>query len=279
MGALILAIAASMCWGVGDYVGGSQTKLLPGILVVFLSQAVGLALVGAIVIAGGKNMAGSDLLAAAVAGVATGLGVTAFYKALAIGAMSVVAPISATGVIVPVGVGVADGDQLAGLQVVGIVFAIVGIGLASWSRDDDPGQRRSERVTIALAVLGALLIGISLAAFDRAATSGSFEAVFWARTASVSILGLICVVIRPDTEAVSRQIPALFSIGVLDVCGTLLYTTATGSGLLSVVAVAASLYPVSTIVLARVLLRERLPLVQGAGVVAALAGVVAIAAG
>jgi len=275
----MLGFAASVCWGVGDYVGGSQTKLLPGLLVVLISQAVGLVLVAAIVIPGGVGVAGPDFLAAAVAGIASGLGVTAFYKALAIGTMSVVAPISATGVMLPVAVGIVDGDQLAGLQAAGIAMAILGVGLASGVSDEDPGRRRAEKQSIALAILGALLIGTSLAAFDRAATSGPLEAVLWARVASVSILGIVCLAARPDGAGTTRQAPALLAIGLLDVSGTILYTTATGHGLLSVVAVAASLYPVSTIVLARVLLRERVPLVQAAGILAALAGVAAIAAG
>jgi drug/metabolite transporter (DMT)-like permease len=279
LGALILGFAASVCWGVGDYVGGTRTKLLPGVLVVLVSQAVGLVLVAAIVLPGGVDVAGPDLVAAAVAGVATGLGVTALYKALAIGAMSIVAPISATGVIVPVTVGLLDGDRLAGLQAAGVVLAIVGVCLASTAVDDDPARRRAERLSIALAIGGALLIGISLTAFDRAAGSGALEAVMWARVAAVSVLGALCAAVLPHAARIGGQLPGLIAIGLLDVCGTVLYTTATGHGYLSLVAVAASLYPVSTIALARVRLRERLPPLQAAGVLAALVGVTAIAAG
>jgi drug/metabolite transporter (DMT)-like permease len=277
----MLGLAASVCWGVGDYLGGSQAKVLPGALVVFLSQAVGLIVVAAVAIAGGLDLVAPDLFAAAVAGVASGLGVTAFYKALAIGPMSVVAPISATGVIVPVAVGIVDGDQLTRLQVAGIATAVVGVGVAVavGVGDEDPGRRRVERLGIVLAVVGAALIGISLAAFDRAAASGALEAVLWARVASVSILGILCLAVRPGAAGFGTQVPALLAIGLLDVFGTLLYTTATESGFLSIVAITASLYPVTTILLARSLLRERLPPVQAGAILAALAGIAAIVAG
>lgn len=279
MGALMLGLAASVCWGVGDYVGGTRTKLLPGALVVLVSQAVGLVVVAAIVVPGEAGVAGSDLLAAGVAGIATGLGTTAFYKALALGAMSVVAPISATGVIVPVAIGIFDGDRPSALQGAGMAVAIIGVGVASWVSEKNAGRRRTEQLSIVLAVIGALLIGISLAAFDRAAAAGPLEAVLWARVASVSILGVLCLAVRPDARGMGRQVPALVAIGLLDVSGTVLYTTATGHGLLSIAAVGASLYPVSTIVLASILLRERLPLVRTTAVLAALAGVAAVAAG
>jgi drug/metabolite transporter (DMT)-like permease len=279
VGALTLGLAASACWGVGDYLGGARSKLLPGALVALVSQAVGLVVVGAILVPGGAGIAAPDLLAASVAGTATGLGVATFYKALALGAMSVVAPISATGVIVPVVIGILDGDRLTALQAGGMAVAIVGVGLASSVSDKNPRRRRAQQLSIILALIGALLIGISLAAFDRAAAAGPLEAVLWARVASVSVLGILCLLARPDTGGMRGQVPALIAIGLLDVSGTVLYTTATGQGLLSIVAVAASLYPVSTIFLARLMLGERLPVIQAAGVLAALAGVAAVATG
>jgi drug/metabolite transporter (DMT)-like permease len=275
----MLGLAASVCWGVGDFVGGAQTKLLPGIVVVLASQAVGLVALAIVVLPAGAALPAADLGAAGVAGVATSLGITAFYKALSIGPMSVVAPISATGVIVPVVVGIADGDRPASLQVAGMAVAIVGVLLASQVSDEDPDRRRAQRRGIVLAVLAAGLIGISLSAFARAGESAPVTAVMWARAASVTTLGVVALLAHPDATGAGKQVPALVAIGLLDVGGTVLFTTASGRGLLSLVAVAASLYPISTILLARGLLGERLRVLQAAGVISALAGVAAVAAG
>ncbi len=172
---------------------------------VLLSQAFGLIALGTVaLLAGQLTTSPDDFAVIAIAGVSGAVGITAFYQALAIGTMSVVAPITATGAIVPVIIGLGGGDHPGGLQMLGMAIGAVGILLSTQDGEDDAARRRLSRISIGLALIAAVSIGSGLAAFDQAADSGVLGAVVWARVVSVSALLVVVACVRPQTQGSAR---------------------------------------------------------------------------
>jgi drug/metabolite transporter (DMT)-like permease len=192
----------------------------------------------------------------------------AFYRALAIGTMSIVAPISATGAVLPVVVGVATGDKVTALLGAGMALTLVGVVLAS--REEDAG--RASRQSIALALAAALGFGTFFVVYDAAADGSVLWAVLIARLVAVPFVGGL-VLARRQRLPVRRDLAVLCVAGTLDLAATGLYALANREGALSVVSVVGSLYPVATVLLAQAVLSERVRASQGAGVLLAFAGV------
>lgn len=275
-----LGLTSSLCWGVSDFIGGLSARRLPLLFVMVSSQAVGLAVViGVVAIRGTGAPALVRLLPAVGGGLAGIAALTSFYRALAIGTMSVVAPIAATGVSVPVVVGIARGDHPAASQLIGIVIAVIGVVLAS--REHGPGieDRGASRASVALALLAAAGFGCYFVGVQSSARADPMWALLASRVAGVALLLVVAAVQGGIAVARPGRLWPLALMGVLDVSATGFYAVATRHGLLSVVSVAASLYPLATVLLARVVLGERVRRVQELGIAAALAGVVLMAAG
>jgi drug/metabolite transporter (DMT)-like permease len=277
---IVLALAASACWGVADFFGGLQSRRLSALTVVLGVETAGLLLVGVAVLVTGKTVpGGADAAWALAAGLAGVLGLTAFYRALAVGTMSIVAPISSTGVALPVLVGLARGDRLSAAQAAGLACAVVGVLLAGREEGEDTGSGAAARHAVLLALAAAVGFGTYFVASAEAADGGVLWTLLLARAAAVPVLALLALATRAPLVPARGDALRLFAIGALDLTATGLYAAATTKGLLAVVAVLGALYPVSTVLLARAVLGERLSRVQGAGVAAALAGVALIAAG
>jgi drug/metabolite transporter (DMT)-like permease len=203
----------------------------------------------------------------------------AFYRALAIGTMSVVAPISATGAAVPVLVGLAEGERPGVLQVAGMAVALAGVILASREPIEE-GAAPPNRAAIGLALVAALGFGTFFVGIDRASETAEVPWVIVVqRCCSLAVLLIATLVARPALPRERSSLLVLAAVGMLDLGANGLYALATTHGLLSVVAVCGSLYPAVTVVLARFVLAERIARVQEVGVVLALAGVIAISAG
>jgi drug/metabolite transporter (DMT)-like permease len=269
-----------MCWGVADFLGGTQTRQLPLLRVMLVSQGVGLAGVAVLVIARGQGAPALGHMLPAIGGGIAGIAaLTSFYRALAIGTMSIVAPIAATSAIVPVVVGIAGGDRPGALQLAGIAAAIVGVVLAS--REDDAALRRARasRASIGLALVAAVGFGTFFVGLRASARTDVLWALFSGRAAGFAALAGAALALRPVGPLPRRRLPLLALIGTLDVGANGLYAVATRHGLLSVVAVASSLYPLATVLLARIVLGERVRRIQELGILAALTGVVLIAVG
>jgi drug/metabolite transporter (DMT)-like permease len=280
MFAIALGLASSVCWGLADFLGGLQSRRVPVIGVLLFSQAAGLVGIVAIVAISGEGApSAEDMLPAALAGVGGAIALSAFYRALAIGTMSIVAPISATGAAVPVIVGVATGDRPAALQVLGIAAATAGIVLASREASDDDGQVSASRLSIALALFAALGFGAFFVGMNAAADVSVLWALVVERSASTAVLLLYAAVARPRLLNARSDLPPLVLIASLDLSANGQYAVASTEGLLSVVGVLGSLYPVTTVLLARTVLGERIRRVQEIGVATALGGVVLMAAG
>lgn len=279
---IVLGLCASVCWGTSDFLGGLLSRRQHQLGVMVSSAVVSCALIAAIVaISAGPPPPIKYLLYGAAGGISVTIALLTFYRALAIGVMSVVAPIAASGVIIPVVVGLIAGERLSDLRVAGTGVAIVGVVLVSRQRG---GATRATApgLSIALAVIAALGFGGQLVALHDAAKG----APLWGALASVvTYLGAVIVAAalaaaRGEAVWPSRSaIPGVAALGIAWSAATSCYAIATRHGQLSAVAVAASLYPAITVLIARVVLRERVRRSQGLGIVTALAGILMIAAG
>jgi drug/metabolite transporter (DMT)-like permease len=275
----ILALAASLSWGVGDFLAGLRSRKLQVLTVLVVSQAAGLTALGALVAVRGEGPpAARYLLYAVLAGIAGAVGLAALYRGLAVGSMSVVAPISATAAVIPVVAGLVTGERPSAAQGAGIGLALAGVVLASRERSSDGGGRRVAE-GVGLALVAAVSFGLLLVALGAASDADASWATFAMRSTSFTLLAATALVVRPSFSLGRDDLAVLALIGVLDAAGNALFALATTEGLLSVVAVLAQLYPVVTVLLARVILGERISRPQQVGVVGAFAGIALITAG
>jgi len=281
MAAVVLGLSSAICWGLADFVGGLQSRRVRVLAVLLVSQGAGLAAIAiGLVIARPPAPPLGDLWPAAAAGLAGALALSAFYRALAIGTMSIVAPISSTGAALPVIVGIATGDRPSALQLAGVVAAVIGVVLASRELDQDqPTLAAPTRASIALALVAAVGFGTFFIGMDAGADASVAWSLLAARVASVAAVLVAVAVVRVPLPTTPHRLGALAVVGLLDAGANGLYAWASTQGLLSVVAVLGALYPISTVVLARVVLGERVRPIQEVGIVLALAGVALIAAG
>lgn len=245
-----------------------------------MSQGAGLAAVTAIVAVQGEPPPAAEHLAlGALSGVAGLIGLTAFYRGLAVGAMSVVAPISATAAVIPVVVGVATGERPSSLQAAGLALAVVGVVLASREKPEEGPRGAPLAAGAGLALLAAAGFGLFFILMDAASDGDVFWAIFMNRLTSVSLLAAAALALRPALAVGASAGRALIAIGAFDISANTLFAIGSNVGLVSVVAVLASLYPVVVIALAHALLSERIRRLQQVGAAGALTGVVLISAG
>jgi drug/metabolite transporter (DMT)-like permease len=274
--AVALALGASVAWGVGDYLGGVNSRRLSAVTVLAFSQAAGL--VGILLVAIVAGDTGALTAAGAAAGLAAGIcgaiGLGGLYAGMARGAIGVVAPISAAAAVIPVIVGLATGERPSSLQLVGIVVALVGVALAA----REPGAVSSIAAGVPFALLAVLGFGGYYVFIDRAAADDVFWGVVVARSCS-SLVSVVFAAARGQLRMPVRAVPAVAVVGLFDVAANVLVAAALTQGLVSVVSVLASLYPVVTIALAVTLLRERPARSQAIGGAGALVGAAFIAAG
>jgi drug/metabolite transporter (DMT)-like permease len=282
-----LGLGSGLCWGAADFFGGVQSRRLPALTVAFWSQVAGaLALAVALAVEGAPP-ATTGFAWGLAAGVGSGCALVLFYRGLAEGTMSAVAPVSACGAIVPVAAALLTGDQPGALAGLGVLAAITGVVLVSRTSGSTPGTPgstlgsrggpgRAGRV-LAMALGSALGFGLFYVFVD-AGTAGSRGAPLWviagARTSSLVMLSTIALVGGGSAlRWPGRRIGPVALVGIGDTGANLLFAYAAIAGNLAVVGVLGSLYPVATVVLARWLLGERLTGGQNAGVVLALTGV------
>ena len=276
--AVALGLAAGVSWGVADFVAGLKSRRLELLAVLVLSQGAGLVLAAAVVAARGEAPPPVEhALYAGLSGLAGICGLAAFYRGLAVGAMAVVAPISATATALPEAVGMISGERPSAAQGAGIALAIAGVALAS--REPTEGGEARAAAGAGLALLAAVGFGSFFVAMDAASEGDVFWAILVNRVTGVTALAALALALRPQLAVAARDLRALLGVGALDITANTLYAVASTHGLVSLVAVLASLYPVVTIALARVVLGERVRRTQRGGIVAALAGVALISAG
>jgi len=275
--ALALALAAALAWGTGDFLGGLTSRRTGTATVLALSLGAGftIILVG-VLVSGADPPGGGAALAAVGAGAAGVLGLAGLYQGMAVGAMGVVAPISAAAALIPFAVGLSEGDRPSGLQLVGVAAALSGVVLVS---REPAGGRGARAAGVGLALIAALGFGLYFVLMDAAADDGAGWAVLIARATATVLAVTAALVLRAPLRVPVRLAPVLVAVGAFDVAANVLFGLATSRGLVSVVSVLASLYPVVTIALARIVVGERLGVSQRVGAAAALAGAALITAG
>jgi drug/metabolite transporter (DMT)-like permease len=240
-----------------------------------VSQAAGfVALLVATAAVGSLN--GEGVLIGLLAGVGGGTGLAAFYRALAVGTVSVVAPIAACGAAVPLVLALASGDNPSAVALVGAVVALGGAVLASL--EERSAEDAGRRDAVLLAAAAAVLLGLFVYFLGRASQhGGALSALFGARFASLTLLAGWAVAVRAPLRFEGR-VGAVAAVGLMDIAANALFALASRHGVLAIVSVLGSLYPIPTVVLAHVVLRERITAVQRVGVVVALAGVAMVGA-
>ena len=281
MTAVVLALAASLAWGISDFGGGLGARHAPVLWVLLISQVAGLALAGTMWIVTQPAMPdGHELSWGVFAGAMGAAGIAAFYRALAVGTMGIVGPITATGAIVPVVYGIARGERPSLLQALGIGVAVIGVVAASFEPLPE-GAGRKLTTGIGLSLFAAVAFGLSILGLNRVSQAGVVWGTLSLRVTVVPILLLAALLIRPPTDRLrSRPILLLLiATGLFDTAANLFYGAASQHGLISVVSVLGAFYPVVIVALAYFVLHERISRPQLAGVALALTGVVLISAG
>jgi drug/metabolite transporter (DMT)-like permease len=273
--AVILATVCAVVYGTADFFGGLASKRSQVLSVVVLSQLAGLALILGMLPLLPGTFSDRALFWGLLAGLSGAAGLALFYRALATGVMSVVAPTTAaTSAALPVLYGLATGERPQFWALVGVVLALGSIVLIS--------QGRSAGTSTSLpSVLVALAAGAGFGGFFILLAMAPSEAGLWplvgARLSSVTAVAVTALLARRTLRPGPGSLHIIVAAGVLDMAANVLYLLAQRQGLLSLVAVLVSLYPASTLLLARQVLGERLRAVQVAGVACALGAVALIA--
>jgi uncharacterized membrane protein len=276
----VLALLSAVAYGAADFLGGLATHRSNATAVVIASQAAGLILLAAIVLVlPGSLPHARDLAWGGIAGLAGGGGVALLYRALAIGPMSIVAPLTAVcAALIPVAVGVTLGERLTPATMVAIALALVAIVLVGQEpRRGTAATVRWDGLRIALG--SGVLIGIFLVALARASPASGLWPLIPARVTSTVMFVAIALASGRSMRLPTPVLPAAIGGGALDMLANALYLTAVQRGPLSLMATLASLYPASTILLARVFLNERLSPMQAGGIACAVVATVLLVSG
>lgn len=283
----LLAIASAMFYGAADFAGGLTTRKAGTIPVVFLSQASGLLLLALLLVFLPGRPAPLDLAWGAAAGLTGGVGVALLYRALAIGVMAVVAPTTAVcAVAIPVLVSILLGERPLPLVAAGILLGIWSIVLVS--RQDTPqapvsamssGARRGLPPGVGMALVSGVAIGFFFLSLAQTRSEAGMWPILASRTISTVLFGSLVVARRESLRMARSTLGLVVLAGTVDMLANALYLEAARQGPLSVVVTLSSLYPASTVLLARIALGERLNGWQMTGVACALAAIVLIVSG
>jgi drug/metabolite transporter (DMT)-like permease len=277
--AVALAFGAALGWGIADFLGGVSSRKATVLSVLLVSQVAALALLLVTVLAlGGGAPGGRFVLYAVIAGLGETLAVAALYRGLAVGVMSIVAPVAAIAPAIPLAVGLALGESPTALQGAGLGLVIVGLVLTSRQRGVAQQAGGKLGPSLAYGLLSALGFGVFFAAMDAASDGGIPWALLVARLTAVSAVAAAAALRRSALVVRRSDMAATALIGVLIVAADAMYALATTLGLLGVVAVLGALHTVVTVALARVYLGERIERLQQAGIATCLCGVLAITA-
>jgi drug/metabolite transporter (DMT)-like permease len=282
LNAILLALGASISYGAADFTGGFTTRRAAPLVVVFLSQAAGLGLLLVLTpFIGFRMFSATDVAWGAGAGVVGGAGVMLLYRALANGRMTVVAPVTALeAAAFPVLFGLVTGERPSLIALSGVVVGFIAVALVSWSGEPAEGEPRGILQAGILDALGAGLgFGIFFILLSRAGHGNALWALLGVKLGSIALSGVGLLILRQNLLIARRTSTLITVAGVFDMGANLLYLLATRSGLLSLVAVLTSMYPATTVVLARFVLKEKLERLQLSGLTLAVMAILMIARG
>ncbi|MDO8483478.1 MAG: DMT family transporter [Candidatus Limnocylindrales bacterium] len=269
-------MVAAATWGSGDFGGGMLVRRTPVLGVVLVSQLVGTAIALVLALVRGETMPlPADIPWSIAGGLSGGIGIVALYRGLAVGRMGVVAPV--TGVLaaaIPVVFGVLLEGLPTALVVIGIGLAVVAVVLVS--RVDDG---RAGPSGLGLALVAGVAIGGFGVAISQLSDGHAFGPLTIIRATEALLIAALVVLGRQAWRADRRLLPAMAGVGVLDMAGNAAFILAVQAGSLAVAAVLSSLYPVTTVILASVVLGERVTRSHAAGIALAVGAIACIAVG
>lgn len=278
-----LAISAAVLYGSADFFGGLTARRANTMAAVVVSQFGGLVLLaGALPFLPVSVVSPRDWFWGVCAGVSGGGGVALLYRALAVGKMALVAPITAViSAIIPVLFAFGMGERVGVLTAGGIILALVAIVLVSQqpkAAGGEGGDVRTGRLPpgVMLALLAGVIVGIFFLSLARTSRASGMWPLIVARVTSVTLFGLAALVTGKTLRMQRRANVTAASGGALDMLANVLMMIAARVGPLSIVVTLVSLYPAGTVILARLVLGERLSFVQNAGIACALVAVILI---
>ena len=280
--AYLLALASSLFYGAADFMGGLASRRTSTMAVVVVSQAAGLVvLLLAMPFLSGASPSRADLAWGALGGVGGGVGIAMLYHALSIASMSVVAPVTAvTAIAVPVVVGLAMGERPGWAALGGVALAAVAIALISREpAPDRPVLLGTSGKGVLLALGAGLAIGLFYVALERTGDAAGLWPLVAARVTSVGLTASAAAATRRNLRPTRSALPLILLCGAVDMTANVLYLLAVRQGMLSVIATLSSLYPGATVLLAWIVLRERLFWFQVAGLACAAVAIALITAG
>jgi len=275
--ALILALLSAAFYGTADFLGGLAARRAAALAATVLAQGVGLVLVAlALPFIPAERPSAGGALWSVGAGLTGGLGVALLYYGFAVGRVSVVAPVTAVcSITIPVLVAIGLGERPGSVALAGVAVAIASVALIS--RHDDPaGQPRGRDRSLVIALASGMAIGAFFVCLARAGSASGLWPLLIARVASTVALTGAARLAKVPLSIPRAVLPVVVSCGALDMLANALYLIAVRQGPLGLVATLASLYPASTVLLARVVLSERLQRVQSLGLACAGVAIVLI---
>ena len=276
-----LGALVALAYGTGDFLGGISAKRLTTVTVLFVSQAVGLAVAGVLVISlRDAPPAAHVFVLSAAAGVVGIMALGLLFRGLALGRMSVVAPLSAIGGgVLPVAWGLIRGERPSALALAGVGIALIAVVIVGRGAEHDPTRAMSPRSEVLSGSGAGLGFGVVFILLSEAATtSGSgMWPIFIARCASVPVLAAVGIALGRFSRVERSDVAPVVGAGLFDVGANALILVAVRRGLISLVAPVAALYPAMTVVLARLVLEERIGRQRLAGLALGVLGLALIA--
>jgi drug/metabolite transporter (DMT)-like permease len=279
----LLALASALFVGGADFIGGMTSRTANGVRLAFVVAVTGLPMALAVsLVVHADHVSRSDVAWSVAAGVAVSLGIGCFYIGMGRGLISVVAPVAAvTGATIPVIYALARGERPGPLALIGLAIAFVAVIVVSLAPSEQhPGAAVVNGNVIALALTSGAFFGLFYIAFSRVSEAAGLWPVTIERAASAVVLLVLALVLtRGVGGEVRRVLPAALAIALLEVAATVPLLLALQRGPVAIATVVASLYPVTTVLLAGFVLRERLSRLQYVGVVCALLSVALVSTG
>jgi drug/metabolite transporter (DMT)-like permease len=276
---IALGALVALSYGSGDFLGGISAKRLPTVTVLLVSQSFGLAAAVVLVVALRDAPPPAHIcFLSAAAGVVGVIALGLLFRGLAVGRMSIVAPLSAIGGgVLPVVWGLLRGERPSALALAGVGVALVAAAIVGRGAEHDPAATISPRLELALGAGAGVGFGVVFILLAESSSGSGMWPVFIARCASVPILAITAVVLGRSPRVARADLAPVAGAGLCDVGANALVVLAVRRGLLSLVAPVASLYPATTVVLARLVLHERIGRQRAGGLALGLVGLALIA--
>lgn len=277
---VVLALLGALTYGFSDFAGGLASRRAPALAVVFIGQCAGLVLVTVLAVVLPARFDPASLAWGAAAGVVGVLALLLFYRSLALGSMSVVAPLTAVlSAVVPVAAGLLLGERPSGLVLAGVLLAAGAVVLVGAEEGRLPSVAQLRGPVVAGALGAGTGFGLLFVLLTRADDDTGFEPLVAARVASLLLLAGVGILGRRPLLPRGAPPALVLASGLGDMTANALFVLASRLGLLSVTGVLLALYPAGTVLLAVLVLRERLARLQLVGLALAATGVALIAVG